>query len=266
MRVLSWNINSVRLRQGLVFDVAKKHKPDVICLQETKTPDEFFPHDAFRDAGFAHQHFKGMKGYNGVAILSRFPLEKPAEHSRVARGDKRHIAAVVKDPAGEFLLHNVYVPAGGDIPELWNDKFQHKLDFVDDLAAWFKNDRQQKKRPAVLVGDLNIAPLDNDVWDHKKMVKIISHTPVEVEKLTAMADAGGWYDAVRHFVPPDKKLYSWWSYRSPNWETADKGRRLDHIWVTDPLKARLKKQQILRELRGAVQPSDHVPVILDLAK
>lgn len=265
MRLLSWNINSVRLRQGLVLDVAKKHKPDVICLQETKTPDEFFPADAFRDAGYVHQHFRGMKGYNGVAILSRLPLEKPDEHNRVARDDKRHISAVVKDPAGDILLHNVYVPAGGDIPELTNDKFRHKLDFVDDLAQWYAARRDQKKRPAIMVGDLNIAPLEHDVWDHKKMLKIISHTPVEVEKLTAMAKAGHWYDAIRHFVPEDKKLYSWWSYRSPNWDTADKGRRLDHIWVTPPLQDRLKGQKILREIRGAEQPSDHVPVILDLA-
>lgn len=265
MRVLTWNINSVRLRLPLVLDVLKQHKPDVFCLQETKTPDEFFPADPFRDAGYIHQHIAGMKGYNGVAILSRLPLEKPQQFTRVNRDDKRHIAALVKDPSGDFMLHNVYIPAGGYEADMASEKFRHKLDFVDDLADFFAVQKQAKK-PAMLVGDLNIAPLEHDVCDHKKMVKVVSHTPIEIEKFARLSAQGAWYDAIRHFVPADKKLYTWWSYRAADWDTADKGRRLDHMWVTDPLKSRLQKQAVLRELRGAVQPSDHVPVILDLKK
>jgi exodeoxyribonuclease-3 len=265
MRVLTWNINSVRLRLPLVLDVLQKHKPDVFCLQETKTPDEFFPADAFRAAGYTHQHIAGMKGYNGVAILSRLPLDKSMQYQRVSRDDKRHISAVVKDPAGDFMLHNVYIPAGGYEPDVTQEKFRHKLDFVDDLADFFAAQKQAKK-PAMMVGDLNIAPLENDVWDHKKMVKVVSHTPVEIEKFAALSKKGAWYDAIRHFVPEDKKLYTWWSYRAADWDQADKGRRLDHMWVTDPLKSRLQQQAVLRELRGAIQPSDHVPVILDLKR
>lgn len=264
MRLLTWNINSVRLRIDLVRDTLKKHKPDVVCLQETKSPDEFFPREALAEAGYVHQHIAGMKGYNGVAILSKHPFGKVSEFKRVGRDDKRHVAAVIKDPAGEFLLHNVYIPAGGYEPDLTQEKFKHKLDFVDDLAAFFKAEKQAK-HPVVMVGDLNIAPLEHDVWDHKKMLNVVSHTPIEIEKFAAMAKAGSWYDAIRHFVPEDKKLYTWWSYRAADWDSADKGRRLDHVWVTDPLKSRLKKQQVLRELRGSVQPSDHVPIILDLA-
>jgi exodeoxyribonuclease III len=262
MRLATWNINSVRLRIDLVSQFIDRQKPDVLCLQETKTPDEFFPVDALVAKGYKHHHFTGMKGYNGVCIFSKQPLTEKQVHKRVGKNDCRHISAVV---GGEFELHNIYIPAGGYEPDpVANDKFKHKLDFVDELAKWFP--RQRSARDAVVaVGDFNIAPLENDVWDHKKMLKVVSHTPVEVEKFTKMYDAFGWVDAVRHFVPQDKKLYSWWSYRAEeNWDAADKGRRLDHIWVTQKLKSALKKHQILRELRGSEKPSDHVPVVVDL--
>jgi exodeoxyribonuclease-3 len=96
------------------------------------------------------------------------------------------------------------------------------------------------------------------------MLNVVSHTPVEIEKFSALQNSIGWVDAARRFVPEDKKLYSWWSYRAPDWDSADKGRRLDHIWVTKPLAGSLKKQATLREARGWEQPSDHVPVIVDL--
>lgn len=262
MRIATWNINSVRLRIDLVTGLVDKQRPDVLCLQETKTPDEFFPIEALRDKGYKHHHFTGMKGYNGVAIFSKLPLGDLQVHKRVGKMDCRHISAKV---GGKFELHNIYIPAGGYEPDpMTNDKFKHKLDFVDELARWFPKERSARL-PMVAVGDFNIAPLENDVWDHKKMLKVVSHTPVEVEKFTKMYDAIGWVDAIRHFVPEDKKLYSWWSYRAEdNWDAADKGRRLDHIWVTQKLKPALKKQQVLRTLRGVQKPSDHVPVILDL--
>jgi exodeoxyribonuclease-3 len=262
MRLVTWNINSVRLRIELVMQLIDKQKPDVICLQETKTPDEFFPVDAFVDKGFKHYHFTGMKGYNGVAIFSKLPLDQREIYKRVGKDDCRHISARVD---GEFELHNIYIPAGGDEPDPEvNVKFKHKLDFVDELAKWFPKERSAKT-PMIAVGDLNIAPLEHDVWDHKKMLKVVSHTPIEVEKFTKLYDSVGWVDAIRNFVPEDKKLYSWWSYRAADWDAADKGRRLDHIWVTKSLKPALKKHQILRDVRGWERPSDHAPVILDLA-
>jgi len=263
MKLVTWNINSVRLRIDLVMKLLDKQKPDVICLQETKTPDEFFPVEAFKDKGYKHHHFTGMKSYNGVAIFSKLPLDKKEVHKRVGKNDCRHISARVE---GKFELHNIYVPAGGPDPDpVANDKFKHKLDFVDELAKWFPKERSGSA-PMIAVGDFNIAPLENDVWDHKKMLKVVSHTPVEVEKLGKFYNSIEWVDGIRHFVPEDKKLYSWWSYRAEErWDTNDRGRRLDHIWVTKKLKPALKKQQILRELRGDEKPSDHVPVILDLA-
>ncbi|MEZ0224965.1 MAG: exodeoxyribonuclease III [Alphaproteobacteria bacterium] len=264
MRLVTWNINSVRLRIDLVLKVVDKLKPDILCLQETKTPDEFFPVEPLTSAGFSHHHFAGMKGYNGVAIFSKLPLDDRQVHKRCGKNDMRHISAKVKAKTGAFELHNIYVPAGGDEPDpVVNEKFKHKLDFVDELAAWFPKERSAKA-PMVAVGDLNIAPLENDVWDHKKMLKVVSHTPVEVEKFRRFYDGIDWVDGVRHFVPEDKKLYSWWSYRAADWDTSDRGRRLDHIWVTPKLKPALQKQQILRDVRGWTQPSDHVPVVLDL--
>ncbi|MDE1153450.1 MAG: exodeoxyribonuclease III [Micavibrio sp.] len=264
MRLVTWNINSVRLRIDLLMKVVERLNPDVLCLQETKTPDEFFPVDAIVSKGFAHHHFSGMKGYNGVAIFSRLPLEDGQVHKRVGKNDCRHISAKVKRKGGAFELHNIYIPAGGYEPDpVTNDKFQHKLDFVDELAKWFPKERSAKDA-MIAVGDFNIAPLENDVWDHKKMVGVVSHTPVEIEKFAKFQKSVDFYDAVRHFVPDDKKLFSWWSYRAADWDTADKGRRLDHIWVTQKLKSALKSHEVLRDVRGWERPSDHVPVVLDL--
>jgi len=264
MRLMTWNINSVRLRIGLLSQVIDKLKPDVFCLQETKTPDEFFPVDALVAKGFKHYHFSGMKGYNGVAIFSKLPLDDKQVHGRCGKDDCRHISAKVKMKGGAFDLHNIYIPAGGDEPDpAINIKFKHKLDFVDELAKWFPKE-SDAKAPLVAVGDFNIAPLENDVWDHKKMLKVVSHTPIEVEKFAKFQNNFNWVDAVRHFVPEDKKLYSWWSYRAADWDAADRGRRLDHIWVTPKLKPALKKHEIIREIRGWEQPSDHVPVVVDL--
>ncbi|MGE5203670.1 MAG: exodeoxyribonuclease III, partial [Acidobacteriota bacterium] len=164
---------------------------------------------------------------------------------------------------GGIELHDLYLPAGGDIPDpKVNPKFAHKLQFLDELRHWFTAD-SPKRRKAILVGDLNIAPLETDVWSHKELLKVVSHTPIEVEKLTAIQEAGGFVDAVRHFIPPEKKLYTWWSYRAQDWAKSDRGRRLDHIWVTKPLVPRLKGAKVKKLARGWTQGSDHVPVIVE---
>src|SRR3954468_8665411 len=151
MRLVTWNINSVRLRIDLVGQLIDQQKPDVLCLQETKTMDEFFPVDALVEKGFKHHHFTGMKGYNGVCIFSKVPLENPKVYKRVGKNDCRHISAVVKAKKS-FELHNIYIPAGGDEPDpAVNIKFKHKLDFVDELAKWFPKERSAKM-PMIAVG------------------------------------------------------------------------------------------------------------------
>jgi exodeoxyribonuclease-3 len=261
MRIATWNINSVRARLHLLQQITEEAVPDVICLQETKVVDDLFPHDDIAAMGYSHVIAHGMKGYNGVAVLSRLPFEDAVTQDWCGRSDCRHVYVRL---AGGVELHNFYVPAGGDDPDPeTNDKFSHKLQFLAEMAEWFPANRSAEQ-PMILVGDLNIAPLKNDVWSHKQLLKVVSHTPVEVEALGRVQDAMNWLDTSRHFVPETKILYSWWSYRARDWSASDKGRRLDHIWTTQVLVPRLKRCEILRDARGWTRPSDHAPVMLEL--
>ncbi len=261
MRLATWNINSVRLRIGHVERLTKEAQPDILCLQETKAADPVFPFDALREMGWRHIHAAGMKGYNGVAILSKRPFTSTETRNWCGKTDARHAIVTLR---GGIEIHNFYVPAGGDIPDpAQNDKFAHKLRFLDEVTAWFAARKGSGNR-FVLVGDLNIAPLEADVWSHKQLLRVVSHIPVEVERLGHLQASLDWIDAVRTLSPPDEKLYSWWSYRARDWAAADKGRRLDHVWVTPALAPRLKSTQILRDVRGWDRPSDHVPVMVDL--
>ena len=262
MRIVTWNINSLRLRLGLLQRLVAALDPDVICLQETKVPDALFPEDAPAALGFPHHVRRGMKGYNGVAVLSRHPLREVDAPDWCARGDCRHLHVAVAAPGARLDVHNFYVPAGGDVPDRdANPKFGHKLDFVGEAAAWFAAKGVPPR--TVLVGDLNIAPLEHDVWSHRQLLGVVSHTPVEVAALHAWQQVG-FHDAVRHFVPAEEKLYTWWSYRNQDWRKSDRGRRLDHIWVSRDLVASLAGYEILRDARDWPQTSDHVPVLIEV--
>lgn len=259
MKIVTWNINSVRLRQDLVVRMMRQWRPDIVCLQETKCPDELFPDTLFRLEGYNHIHFNGQKAYNGVAILSRLPVENPQVYGRAGMSDCRHISVDVEG----MTVHNLYIPAGGDIPDrAANPKFDHKLRFVDDMTQFAA--AQKSPRKNIYVGDFNIAPLEHDVWSHKQLLDVVSHTPIEVEKLTRFYEAGQFVDAIRHFVPADQKCYTWWSYRNQDWHKSNRGRRLDHIWVSPDLKGKLKSHDILVDARDWEKPSDHVPVLVEL--
>jgi exodeoxyribonuclease-3 len=264
LTVASWNINSVRLRIDLVAKLIKAIRPDVLCLQETKCPDDRFPLKRFRRLGYEHAALNGQKGYHGVVVLSRRPFESIKVQDFCGKQDCRHVCAVLGERAGlrdPLTLHNFYVPAGGDIPDpAINVKFAHKLAFLDEMQKWAAL-RPAASEHAILLGDLNVAPLEHDVWSHKQMLRVVSHTPIECEKLVGVLRIGGWVDAMRMRLPEPTKLYTWWSYRSPDWETADKGRRLDHLWVAPALADRISDLQVRKSLRGALRPSDHVPVI-----
>ena len=262
--IATWNINSVRLRIDLVTRFLEEHKPDILCLQETKCMNGQFPHGPFRKLGYEHHVINGQKGYHGVAIISRFPLQEEESLIFCDKPDARHGAALIETPTGPLRVHNFYVPAGGDIPDAEaNEKFAHKLGFLEEMRVWGQKEKQTKI-PTVLVGDLNVAPLENDVWSHKQMLKIVSHTPMETERMLAAIEDGGWVDAIRHLIPEPEKVYTWWSYRAADWAMANRGRRLDHIWVTPDLAPSLADLTILRDARGWERPSDHVPVIVRL--
>lgn len=263
MRIATWNINSLRLRLPLLRDLIAALEPDVICLQETKVPDALFPTEAAVMLGYPFVAFKGMKGYNGVAIFSRVAFEVWEDAPDwCTRGDCRHLKVLLDTPGGAVELHDFYVPAGGDVADReLNGKYAHKLDFVAEARAYFS--AQKRLARSILVGDLNIAPLEHDVWSHKQLLKVVSHTPPETEGLTAWL-ATGFVDAVRHFVPAEEKLYTWWSYRNRDWRASDRGRRLDHIWVTPDLVGALRRQIVLKNARDWPQGSDHVPVCVEV--
>jgi exodeoxyribonuclease-3 len=264
VKITSWNINSIRLRIGLVVDFLAHHAPDIICFQETKCRDSEFPLAALRQAGYDHILVNGQKGYHGVAIASRMPLDESDRRDFCEKGDARHIGATFRLNERSIRLHNFYIPAGGDEPDpAVNVKFAHKLAFLEEFHNWTRSDALAKA-DTILVGDFNIAPHEHDVWNHKALLNVVSHTPVETEKLKAILLDGGWIDAPRRFTPFSEKLYTWWSYRSPDWAKADKGRRLDHIWVSQGLGENLASFDVFKGARAWERPSDHAPVSVTL--
>jgi len=250
----TWNINSVRLREDIVARLMREEAPDVLCLQECKSPVDKIPLEQFQALGYTHMVARGQKGYNGVAIMSKLPMIEAGAEDFAGLGHARHIAGRLENGV---TIHNYYVPAGGDVADREvNQKFGQKLDYLTEMRDAFHAERPQK---AILVGDLNIAPREDDVWDHKKLLKVVSHTPIEVAHLAEVMDAGHWSDVTRSDIP-EGLLYSWWSYRARDWDAADKGRRLDHIWATPDIKNAAHGSRILRDARGWDKPSDHAPV------
>lgn len=261
MKIVSWNINSIRIRFPILQRCVERLQPDILCLQETKVMDELFPEADVRALGFEHMLYRGQKSYNGVAILSKVPLKPHETYDFSGSGSARHISAELPDGT---LIHNNYVPAGGDEPDpSINPKFKDKLAYMDGLLDWSAG--LGKRDKVVILGDMNIAPGEHDVWSHKQLLKIVSHTPIEIEKMEKLAASAQWVDSARLFTPADEKLYSWWSYRNRDWRKSNRGRRLDHIWTTPALKDRIKGSQTLYDARDWEKPSDHVPVLLELA-
>nr|WP_321455315.1 exodeoxyribonuclease III [uncultured Cohaesibacter sp.] len=259
----TWNINSIRPRLHHIEQFDSDRAPDILCLQETKVINDQFPTATLKKLGYEHFAINGQKSYHGVAILSRIPFAKVDKHGFCDKGDARHVEVTINTDQGPLRIHNFYVPAGGDIPDASvNEKFQHKLDFLAEMKEWLTGN--ETNNASILVGDLNIAPHENDVWSHKQLLKIVSHTPIEVEALTAVQAAGPWQDVIRNHIPVDHRLYSWWSYRSRDWAKADKGRRLDHIWATDGAADKVSAVEIYRDARGWEKPSDHAPVLAKL--
>ncbi|MEP3524279.1 MAG: exodeoxyribonuclease III [Hyphomicrobiales bacterium] len=260
-KLITWNINSVRLRMPQVERLLLEQEPDVLCLQETKCPNDKFPENAFKKAGYPNIAKHGQKGYHGVATVSRHPFTESFSRDFCEMGDARHIATDFKIGPG-IRIHNFYVPAGGDEADIdKNPKFDHKMKFLNEMNEWIGG--EESNRPAILVGDLNIAPYESDVWSHKKMLKVVSHTPIETEGLEAVRAKGRWIDTQRLLIPEPEELFTWWSYRSPNWEAANKGRRLDHIWATKHLDGTIARTKVLKHARSWERPSDHAPVLTE---
>ncbi|MBL6854407.1 MAG: exodeoxyribonuclease III [Alphaproteobacteria bacterium] len=262
MKVATWNINSVRLRAKLLARFLREHQPDVVALQETKVENGLFPRKPFEKLGYVHQAIHGQKGYHGVAVLSKIPFRKTETQDFCREKHARHLCVTLENGVE---LHDFYVPAGADVPDPdVNPKFAHKLNFLGEMARQFEKRADRNTQPAILVGDLNVAPLEHDVWSHKQLLDVVSHTPVETNLLGEAKAAFEWTDVTREFVPHDEKSYSWWSYRAADWQASNRGRRLDHIWVSPALKGALTGQEIVSKMRGWQRASDHVPVVAEI--
>jgi exodeoxyribonuclease-3 len=264
LRLATWNINSVRIRVDHVARFVAESAPDVLCLQEIKCREGEFPRDAFVRMGLPHLAIAGQKGWHGVAIASRLPFQ-PGPLLEVCReGHARNVSVIVEG----VEIQNFYIPAGGDVADrALNAKFDHKLDFFERLtrAAAQRDPRQ----PLVIAGDLNVAPGENDVWNHRHMSKIVSHTPVEVEAMARLQASAGFIDLPREAVPEPEKLFSWWSYRAADFRASNRGLRLDHLWVTPGLREAAfaggrVQARVHDDVRAWEKPSDHAPVTADL--
>ena len=259
IKIISWNINSVRARLAIVERLIAEEQPDVLCLQETKADNDVFPAAHFARLGYVHQQLNGQRMHHGVAILSRVELKTPGSHDWQDNGEARHVGVCL--PCG-IRLENVYVPAGGDVPDRTvNPKFGQKLDFIGRMTRWSEGLRE----PTLIVGDFNVAPLECDVWNHKALLDVVSHTPIEVEALTRLQQAHGWVDIGRTFYPAPERCFTWWSYRSPDWTKNDRGRRLDHMWATRDVVALAVDHHVYEPCRGWTRPSDHVPLVTEFA-
>lgn len=261
LTIASWNINSVRFRRDIVERFLCEQSPDVLCLQETKARDEDFPHDLFAPLGYTYRATCGQPMHHGVATLSRISFTDDLRHDWQDNGEARHIGIMLTEgPFAGLRIENVYVPAGGDVPDrAVNPKFGQKLDFVERMTRWSEGVRDR----TLIVGDFNIAPLESDVWNHKSLLKVVSHTPLEVETLACFQAAHGWVDLGRKHIPAPDRNWTWWSYRAKNWRDGDRGRRLDHMWASADVAASSRSHRVIEETRDWVQCSDHVPLITD---
>ena len=264
LRIVTWNVNSVRLRADHIASFVAETQPDVLCLQEIKCQGHEFPREAFEQMGLPHLAIRGQKGWHGVATASRLPFEPGPDWTPCREGHARSVSVVVEG----VEIQNFYVPAGGDLPDRQaNAKFDHKLDFLETMTR--QATRQGAKAPLVIVGDLNVAPGEFDVWSHRQMLKVVSHTPIEIEAMARLKASADFIDLVREAVPDPQKLFSWWSYRAADFRASGRGLRLDHIWITPALRAAAMASgravaRVHDDVRAWDRPSDHAPVSAEL--
>lgn len=266
MKVITWNINSIRIRLNQLSEIINELDPDVICLQEIKCDNDHFPLKDIQSLGYKYIAIKGQPSYNGVAIISRLKFIEVLNRNFCKKDDSRYIGARIKHSnlKSDLLIHNFYVPAGGDEPDITiNSKFLHKMEFLDEMYSYIK-EQLYHNQSHIIVGDMNIAPHINDVWSHKQLINVVSHTDIERQKLTNIIQDNHLIDVMRHNIPADDKVYSWWSYRNRDWKKSNRGRRLDHIWITNNLEIHYKDHSIYKKSRDFERPSDHVPILIEI--
>ena len=263
MRIASWNVNSVRTRLEQVLTWLEQEQPEVLCLQETKVSDDLFPAEAFAALGYTSS-ISGQKAYNGVAILSRLPLEDvqigfeallPGDADAVRLSEQKRVISALVD--GVRVL-NLYVPNGSSLS---SDKYAYKLEWLACLQRYLAVQDQQGD-PLCMLGDFNIGPEARDLPDPARQSGGIMASEPERQALAA-ALGDRLQDAFRLFEP-DRGHWSWWDYRSGAWER-DQGWRIDHIYLCEQLLACATGCVIHKRTRANIQPSDHAPVLVNLA-
>ena len=263
MRIATWNVNSVRTRLDQLLAWLEEEGPDVVALQETKVADDLFPRQAFEALGYATA-ISGQKAYNGVAILSRLPLEDvqvgfepllPGDGAAQTLAEqKRVISARIEG----LRVLDLYVPNGSSLS---SDKYAYKLQWLACLERYLAVQAQQGE-PLLMLGDFNIAPEDRDIHDPARLSGGIMAS--DAERLALNRVLGDRLaDAFRLFEP-EAGHWSWWDYRSAGWETG-RGWRIDHIYLDPELRELALGCAIHSRLRGNAQPSDHAPVVVNLA-
>ena len=262
MQIASWNVNSVRTRLDQVLAWLEQVQPDLLCLQETKVDDPLFPREAFEAAGW-QVNIHGQKAYNGVALVSREPLEDvrcgfdaelPNDPDAVQLSEQKRLISARLD--GVRVL-NLYVPNGSSLK---SDKYPYKLAWLSCLKRYLEA-QSQGGEPLCMVGDFNIAPEARDIHDPDRLTGGIMASADERQALQAVLGER-LHDVFRIFEP-DAGHWSWWDYRTGAWDR-DRGWRIDHIYLCDDLLGLAKSCVIHKQVRGNAQPSDHAPVMVDL--
>ncbi len=256
MRIATWNINGLRARIDFVLRWLDERKPDVVGFQELKMADDKFPHDVFEAAGYqAVTH--GQKSWNGVAILSRKPVEVL---QRGLPGQEEFGARLITARVEDFVFTTVYCPNGKRVE---HDDYPRKLAWFDALSAHLEVHHGEGV-PAVVCGDFNIVPEAIDGWDEKKHTGDIFHTNAERERIQALFGAG-WIDVYRK-LHPDEQAFSWWDYRGGAFHRR-MGLRIDFLLGRGAVLDRVQHVEIDREYRkkqDGLTASDHAPVFADL--
>ena len=253
MKLVAWNVNSLKVRLPQLLDFLVTRQPDVVCLQETKLTDDKFPTAEIEAAGYCVT-FVGQKTYNGVAIVSRSePTDVQLGIPNLEDEQKRVIAATVDG----VRVVCVYCPNGQSLD---SDKYPYKLAWFDALATWLKDELVRHPKLAVL-GDYNVAPEDRDVHDPEAWKDCVLVSAPERDRFRALL-ALGLKDSFRLFDQPEK-TFSWWDYRMMGFRR-NHGLRIDHILLSEPLAAACTSSTIDRDMRKLERPSDHAPVVAEI--
>ena len=258
MKIATWNVNSLAARLQHVLDWSAANPVDVLCLQELKLTEDKFPLDALRASGYAHCAVFGQKTYNGVAVMSRTPLRDSVKNIVGFEDDSSRVLSVTLDtPHGELRLVNGYF-VNGQAPG--TEKFDYKMAWLRGLRDYLREELAHHPR-LVLLGDFNIAPEDRDSFDPVGLRETIHHTTEERDHFKKLLELG-LVDSFRQFEQPEKS-FSWWDYRMLGYQK-NRGLRIDHILVSEPLKPLVKACSIDRVPRKWPKPSDLAPVTMEL--